>query len=386
MKKMMNSRERISAALQRQQVDKIPIVNVFNLGYLKRQLNMKGNMIEKFLENPLDTIIKFQESIGHDPVFQVYTHNELTQIRWPGTVFKWPEKKLKKSGWDVTEEIIRYDGNNPIIKREYRTPSGMMTAYYIRDKCQNWAIEYPLKEETDIEILKHRPNPDDIDITTIENLIKKLDNRAFVFVGIPSVWHEACSMRGMDNMIFDLYDRPEWAKMFLGILKDHSVKLAKKLAETSIDCIMLNESSVGMGMSSEMFEEFIWPLDKEIMDEANRCGKLTDLHICGRCNNILERMTDMGSTCIEPLCPADYAGDIDLADAKQRVGHKVGLWGGFKERVLINSAEEVRQEALRCLDAAAQGGGYILRGAGQIFDAKIDNYKVLSDVVSTYRI
>lgn len=378
----MNSRERIRAALQHKEVDRIPVVNIFNLNYLKKMLNMKGNMIEQFLEDPLNTIVKFQEEVGHDPVINIYTQNELTQIRWPNAVFKWPASKSTE--WDITEKVIKYEDGSPVIRREYHTPSGSMTALYKRDKCQNWIMEHPIKEEKDIELLRHRPDPEDLDTSVIEGLVKKLGNRAFTHIGIPGVWHEACSMRGTDKMIFDVFDRPEWAKEFLNILKDHSIKLARKLARTGIDCIMVNESSVGLGMSLKMYEEFIWPLDNEIIAAANEGGVLTCLHICGKSNVLLERMADSGATCIEPLAPAEYAGDVDLADAKKRIGHRVGLWGGFKERVLTESAEEVKKEVIRCLDAAAAGGGYVLRGTGQIYDAKIENLKLMQEIASSY--
>lgn len=378
----MNSKERIKAALLHQKVDRIPVANLFNISYFKKTLNLQGNIIEKFIENPIGTLVKFQEEIKHDSIIQIYTQNELTQIRWPNTVFTWPEGK--RQNWLTKEEVIKYEDNSPVIKREYITPEGSMTAQYKRDNCQNWTLEHPLKEEKDIELLRYRPDPEDMDTSKIEELVKKVGGRAFIFLGIPSPWHEACSMRGLDTMIFDMYDRPEWVKELLSIYRDYSVKLARKLAKTGIDCLMLNESSGGFGISRDMFEEFLYPVDRDIIQEINRGGVLSNFHICGKCNNLLELMADSGATCIEPLAPPDYSGDIELADAKRRVGDKVGLWGGFKERLLTESPEEVKKEAIRCLDAASAGGGYVLRGAGQIYDAKIDNLKLLYDVVTEY--
>ena len=45
--------------------------------------------------------------------------------------------------------------------------------------------------------------------------------------------------------------------------------------------------------------------------------------------------------------------------------------GGFNEH-LLNEGDEatIKQEVARCLDAAMDGGGYVLRSTGQIFFTK----------------
>ena len=47
------------------------------------------------------------------------------------------------------------------------------------------------------------------------------------------------------------------------------------------------------------------------------------------------------------------------------------LFGGLNEHLLHEAdADAVRAEVERCLAAAMEGGGYVLRSTGQIFDAK----------------
>ena len=82
-------------------------------------------------------------------------------------------------------------------------------------------------------------------------------------------------------------------------------------------------------------------------------------------------MADTGPDAIETLTSDRSSGDVDLADAKQRIGDRVCLFGGFNEHLLHEAdADAVKGEVERCLDAAMAGGGYILRSTGQIFDAK----------------
>jgi uroporphyrinogen-III decarboxylase len=86
---------------------------------------------------------------------------------------------------------------------------------------------------------------------------------------------------------------------------------------------------------------------------------------------ILEDMADTGPDAIETLTSSRSSGDVDLADAKRRIGNRVCLYGGFNEHLLHEADEQaVREEVRRCLDAAMEGGGYVLRSTGQIFDAR----------------
>ena len=64
---------------------------------------------------------------------------------------------------------------------------------------------------------------------------------------------------------------------------------------------------------------------------------------------------------IETLTSNRSSGDVDLADAKRRIGDRVCLFGGFNEHLLHEAdADAVREEVERCLDAAMAGGGYVL--------------------------
>ena len=84
--------------------------------------------------------------------------------------------------------------------------------------------------------------------------------------------------------------------------------------------------------------------------------------------------------------PSRSSGDVDLADAKQRIGDRVCLFGGFNEHLLHEAdADAVQDEVRRCLDAAMEGGGYVLRSTGQIFDAKPGLIEVMCETVRELR-
>lgn len=165
----------------------------------------------------------------------------------------------------------------------------------------------------------------------MEKLIEKLKERAFFTIGIPSVWQEVCALRGLKKVVYDVFDDSMWVKEFFTILMQYSIKIAKVLEKAGVDSIFVNETYIGMGMSRDMYREFVLPYDRKIIEAANNEEMITSLHICGKCNALLEDMAESGTVSIEPLAPVDYSGDVDLKDASRRVGDKVGIWVDLKK-------------------------------------------------------
>jgi uroporphyrinogen-III decarboxylase len=116
-----------------------------------------------------------------------------------------------------------------------------------------------------------------------------------------------------------------------------------------------------------MFSEFIQPDDTRIVQAAHDAGMRVHFHICGKKNAFLEQVADMGIDALETLTPPSAAGDVDLADAKRRIGDRVCLMGGFLSHILtFGTPSEIEAEVQRCLERAAPGGGYILSPSGRI--------------------
>ena len=125
-----------------------------------------------------------------------------------------------------------------------------------------------------------------------------------------------------------------------------------------------------MGVSPQVYKEFMLPYDRAVAQAAHDAGLLVSYHNCGRGTLFLVEMVSTGADAVETLTPKASAGDFDLADVKRRFGRQITRNGGFNERILSTaSLAEARDEVKRCLYAAAGNGRYILRSCEQIFDA-----------------
>ena len=113
-----------------------------------------------------------------------------------------------------------------------------------------------------------------------------------------------------------------------------------------------------------LFDEFVRPYDQEVNAAIHRIGGRLRAHCHGRCLDFLEGFADMGINATEPLEPPPF-GDVDLAEAKRRVGDRMLLSGNIaSQRFVTATPAEVREEVRRAILAAAPGGGFTLRTTG----------------------
>jgi uroporphyrinogen-III decarboxylase len=262
------------------------------------------------------------------------------------------------------------------LRTRYRieTPSGVLTCVRTQTPDDFGTIDEPfIKEEDDVALLRHRPDPRRIiNPSLIRQSVDLMAERCWAMASVVGVWGLASFYRGPERIMMDCFDRPEWVKRFLGILGDYQVALVQGIGAASAPppVLRLDGSFIGFGLSRRLFKEFIQPDDQHIIEAAHGVGMPVHLHICGKKNVFLEDLADMGLEALETLTPAVAAGDIDLGDAKRRIGARVCLMGGFLSHTLtFGTPSEVRAGVKECLEAVkANGGceGYILSPSGRV--------------------
>lgn len=382
----MNSYERFLVAMRGQLPDRVPVACWLGLPYLLKATpgaSTYTDLFEWWVDDPLETIVAVQEELGLDPMVLTNSVHLGEVLDYPARIFSWPEVAL--ANWQERREILEDRGSHRIVRRAIQTPEGGLSYTYRLDNHARTTFEHLLKEEADLDLLRYMPDPVLLDIGKLARMVGKVQKRAVFHHVTPGVWDEACQLRGLTNISYDLYDRPQWVHRLMRIITDRQVRYVRRLAESGIETINYNETWVGFGLSPGTYREFILPYDSEVVRAIHDAGMLVSYHNCGKARLLLELHADTGADALETLTPPSRSGDVDLADAKRRVGDRVTLFGGFNEDVLAQGQpSQVEAEVRRCLDAAAGGGRYILRTAGQIMAARPGNIEAMTAAVRRY--
>jgi len=150
----------------------------------------------------------------------------------------------------------------------------------------------------------------------------------------------------------------------LEITSDTCIAFEKAQIQEGLNIAYLGDSLSSLDMiSPDMYTKFVMPwhkkVFKEIHDYGEKYGVFTMLHSCGNNTKLLESYIDIGVDLYE------VDSVMDLRECKEKVGTNISLIGNLAptDILLDGSAEDVRRESIKCIDAAAKGGGFIL-GSG----------------------
>ena len=96
---------------------------------------------------------------------------------------------------------------------------------------------------------------------------------------------------------------------------------------------------------------------------------------------ILENIADMGVDAMETFTPVDMGGDVDLTEAKRRIGDRVCMIGGFDQFHFLTGCtpEDTRRRVRECFEAAGGNGGFILSPSDHFFDAEPELIRAFAD-------
>ncbi len=347
----MTPKERLVTALKRQKADHLPATTHHLMPYF----------LNKYMGG-IDNLAFFQE-MGLNPI--VWLNAD-----------KYRPEDLEN--WRITS-VDDHSGQYPATHYTIETPGGSLslTLEYSETTC--WLTEHLIKEKKDIELLaKYMPSP----YVDVEQANRTADEypeyliRGAVFsgdiFGQPGCWQQACCLYGVEKMIMECYDDPQWVHELLAIVQKPKINQMRSSKGARFDLFELGGGDASTTViSPKIFNEFVAPYDSQIIAAAHEAGQRIVYHTCGGMMPILEDIAAMGTDAMETFTPPGMGGDTDLAEAKRRIGDKVCMIGGLDQQHFFQGCtpEDTRREVRRCFEAAGEGGGFILSPSDHFFDA-----------------
>ncbi len=216
-----------------------------------------------------------------------------------------------------------------------------------------------------------------------ERLVEELGDKVPVSVGVPGPFTTAANTRGTEKFMRDLYKNPEFAHRLLELAVESIIAFVKEAAKLDVVISIAEPTASGSLISKKQFQEFALPYIKRLVDAIKTARKpVPSLHICGNTKSIWEEMADTGAGILS------IDNQVDLAEAKAAVGHRVILTGNVKptETMYLGKPADVEANAKECLRKAYDNPkGYILAlGCGLPVPTPPENIHALRDAVRKF--
>jgi len=160
-------------------------------------------------------------------------------------------------------------------------------------------------------------------------------------------------LRGVENTLMDLIDRPEMFAEACRIVVENAINFARAQIAAGADMIGVGDAAASL-ISPDMYVEHVLPWEKKLIDAIHDAGATVKLHICGNITNTIGHMAKTGADVI------DFDWMVPPADARRAVGTETTLCGNFDPSgvLLRGTPQTVARAAEECL--AAGGEKFIL--------------------------
>lgn len=178
-----------------------------------------------------------------------------------------------------------------------------------------------------------------------------------------SLYERAWTLRGMENLLMDFYDHPDFARELLGAIADYNIAQARRALEHDIDAVHFGDDwgqQRGLQMGPDIWREFLAPQLARMYGQVRAAGRLVSIHSCGDVDELFDDLVAMGVNCFNPFQPEV----MDVEDLLDRYRGRLAFHGGLStQRTLpYGTPEDVRAETRRLLERG-RAGGYILAPA-----------------------
>jgi uroporphyrinogen decarboxylase len=351
--KEMTSRERVIAAVNHQEADRVPVdigggsntsISIEGYERLKGLLGIQSptrtmNMLFRVAELDRRVI----DTLGGDCL----PLRSRSPRRWTSPPSE-PDTYIDM--WGIKWKKVAYDPG-----------------------CYYWdIIHHPLAgaETADLE---DYPWPDPLDPGAVDGLadeaIALYEDTPYAIEasnGFSHFWERAVWLRGFEQILMDLVLKPEFVTRLMEKLLELNIAGTGLFLEKAGPYIQIFRTADDLAtqnsllMSPDTFRRLLKPTYQRYFDfvKSKTPAKIL-FHSCGRINDLID---DLAETGVDILNPVQVTAIGDTAELKACYGGKMVFWGGIDTQHVLphGSAEEVEEEVIRRIRDMAPGGGYVL--------------------------
>ena len=188
---------------------------------------------------------------------------------------------------------------------------------------------------------------------------------------------EGADLRGLNTLMYDFFDDPGFVRDLFAFAVEVELAFARAQVAAGADLIGVGDAAASL-VGPQIYEQFVWPEEKRLVDGIHALGAAVRLHICGNTRPLLAGMGRLGCEIVD----LDYL--VPLAEGRAAMAPGQVLLGNLDPVHVLREGtpEGIREALARCHREA--GPRYIV-GAGceVVRDTPEANFLAMRDYALT---
>ncbi len=222
---------------------------------------------------------------------------------------------------------------------------------------------------------------------SLKRLVERYKGEYAIGVHLNDVMSIPRNLMGFQELMMAFCMEPELVRGLVEMSVDLNIELAKEAARHGADFVFTGDdysSGQASFMSPDVFRELMYPGLKRVFKGFREHGLPIIKHTDGNVMPLLDMILDAGIDCLDPIDPL---GNMDMATMKRDYSDQIALKGNVNcaTTLVSGTIEEVVNETLDVMRAAADGGGLILSSSNSIHSSiNPANYLAMVNTIKAY--
>jgi uroporphyrinogen decarboxylase len=198
-----------------------------------------------------------------------------------------------------------------------------------------------------------------------------------------SLFERAWTVRGMEALMTDMVEAPEFVEAFLDRILDWNMTVLHEMLKYPFDGVLFGDDwgqQRGLMFGAPRWRQLIKPRVAAMYRVVADAGKAVCIHCCGKVQELFPDLIEIGVQVFNPFQPEV----MDLREMKSRFGETLAFYGGVSIQQLLpfGTPQQVRDQVRRLMDDLGPGGGFIIAPSHEMpGDIPLENMLALIETV-----